>query len=350
MADPNLYGIKQSSKTQPRDLPPETSLAFSSTLSALISSAASKSKSKPAPTSTGRPRPSKKSSSDIFTAHNKNVKKRAAADDVGQRTTQRHKTKDDVGTVDDELLRRARHKMQEKARLYAAMKRGEYLREAGDTERMGLVDFDRKWAERQGARNDDDEIWSSSSGSDTDTENKQDKEELMEYVDEFGRTRKGTKKEAAREERRRRIAAMADAEFAESAARPSMPSNLIYGDIVQHDAFNPDNVVAERMAQIAAKRDRSATPPPPAHYDAAAEVRTRGTGFYTFSKDEEERQKEMEELERQRSETERLRKERVEDNERKRQAAEQMSRAQADTFLDSLDIPGFESEHDHDNG
>jgi hypothetical protein len=39
------------------------------------------------------------------------------------------------------------------------------------------------------------------------------------------------------------------------------------------------------------------------HYDADAEVRNRGTGFYAFSRDEETRKKQMEELKGARVET-----------------------------------------------
>jgi Domain of unknown function (DUF4078) len=56
-----------------------------------------------------------------------------------------------------------------------------------------------------------------------------------------------------------------------------MPTKIIYGDTVRHKAFNPDEVIIERMANIAKKRDRSATPPPESHYDADVEVRTKGT-------------------------------------------------------------------------
>ena len=44
-----------------------------------------------------------------------------------------------------------------------------------------------------------------------------------------------------------------------------------------------------------------------AHYDASKEVRGRGVGFYQFSKDNEVRRREMEELERERGVTERER-------------------------------------------
>ena len=321
----SLYGTKKPSKV--KDISSSSSLAFSSNLASLISSSGKN----PA---TGRARASK-SKSDIFTAHNKNVKKRAAADiDNGE---QKHKTRDDIGGVDSAMLHRSKRKMEEKTRLYNAMKRGEYI---GSDDR-GLVDFDRKWAEKEAKGYDKED--EDSLGSDDDESDQN--EELIEYEDEFGRTRKGTKAEAAREERRRRIQANAVEEEERLSARPKAPTNIIYGDAVQTNAFNPDTVIADRMAELAKKRDKSATPPPDTHYDANAEVRTKGTGFYAFSHDKDGRQQEMDALEKDRLETERIRKEREEKKEqrkheieeRRRLILEQRSKVQADKFLQGLE-------------
>jgi hypothetical protein len=335
----DLYGIKQLSKTKAKDISSSTSLAFSSSLTSLISN------SSKSTASTARSRPNK-SKPDIFTAHNKNVKKRLAADS-NEDGEQRHKTAADLGTVDTATIHRSKRRMEEKARLYAAMKRGDYVISANGRDERGLVDFDRKWAETE-ARGLDEENDGTSSESQDDTS--ADDQELVEYEDEFGRRRKGTKSEAAKEERRKRIQAIAIEEEEHLSARPTMPTSIIYGDTVQHNAFKPDEVIAERMADIAKKRDRSATPPPESHYDADAEVRTKGTGFYGFSKDAEGRRKEMEALERERVETERARKERdarkeirrKELEERRRLIAEQRGKAQADKFLSDLELPGEE--------
>ena len=100
------------------------------------------------------------------------------------------------------------------------------------------------------------------------------------------------------------------------------------------------------MADLAKKRDRSATPPEELHYDANAEVRTKGTGFYSFSKDAEGRRREMEALEKERLQTEKERTEREARKEKKRQEieerrkkiAEQRSKVQADRFLADFDL------------
>lgn len=334
-----LYGVKQSSKTKEKDTSSSNSLAFSSSLASLISKS-----SKPA-ASPARLK-QHKSKPDIFSLHNKNSKKRSATES-SENEDQRHNTTADLGTVDSATFHRSKRRMEEKARLYAAMKRGDYVMSGSGRDERGLVDFDRKWAERE-ARGGDSGSEDTSSGSEDDASPSND--ELVEYEDEFGRRRKGTRAEAAKEERRRRIQANATEEEERLSARPTMPTKIIYGDTVQHNAFNPDQAIADRMANIAKKRDQSATPPPESHYDAESEVRTKGTGFYGFSKDAEVRRKEMEALERERLETEKARKERDERKESRRReleerrklVAEQRSKVQADKFLSGFEYPGEE--------
>ncbi|MCJ1228508.1 hypothetical protein MMC12_005169 [Toensbergia leucococca] len=308
-------------------------MAFTSHLSSLL--AQSSSTSKP---STGRQRPSKLKS-DIFTAHNRNAKKRAAADISDDSLTQIHQK--DIGTVDSTTLHRSKRKLEEKARLYAAMKRGDYIAPAGqeNNSERALVDFDRKWAEDEAAGR----PTAYDTSSDSEDQASAD-EEVVDYQDEFGRQRRGTRTDLAREERRRNAQAHAIEELNQYSARPAAPSQLIYGDTVQTAAFNPDEPVAAQMEEIVRKRDRSMTPPDEVHYDASKEVRTKGVGFYAFSKDKEGRRKEMEALGRERRETERGRLERVERKEKKKKETEERRRVikekreekQAERFLDSI--------------
>ena len=236
--------------------------------------------------------------------------------------------------------------MDEKARLYAALKRGDV---EDDGERYG-VDFDKKWAEKADA---DDDGESSSSDDDLDhvvEGSDGTDQQLVEWTDEFGRTRRGTAREAARAQRALKRSAQAD-EAANSdrfTARPVAPSRVIRGDTIQAAAFNPDDAVATQMADLAARRDRELTPPDAGRYDSKSEVRTKGTGFYAFSRDEAERREERDALEKERKETERLRheKEQKEDERknrrrlaieaRRRAIHEQKARKQADEFLDGL--------------
>jgi hypothetical protein len=173
---------------------------------------------------------------------------------------------------------------------------------------------------------------------------------LVDFTDEYGRSRKGTKGEAAREERRRKLAETRPDDADRFTARPVVPTKLIYGDTIQAHAFRPDDNTLEAMQNLAAKRDKSLTPPPEAHYDANWEIRTRGTGFFQFSADEEERKQQMENLEKERLETERKRGGQDDDVEkRKEERRKQMEerrriieakrgKIKADRFLDELGV------------
>ncbi|KAL4882854.1 hypothetical protein BJY04DRAFT_216942 [Aspergillus karnatakaensis] len=329
MSNPNLYGQKPTKQTS--NTPSSSTLAFTSTLSSLIASNTDKDIS-----SRGRARPSKSSKSDIFARPNKGAQKRAAADlrdDDNTSLQQIHQSSKDIGSVDAATLHRSKRRMEEKARLYEDLKKGEYLAEGSDSdddigpgkdeylsrlrrkEKEGLVDFDRKWADTQRRKGSDSDTDSSFEHSNAD-----DNASIVSYEDELGRTRRGTRKEAAAAAKLKGQANEA-AEGAER-WRPSQPKNLIYGATVQSEAFRPTDLVAEQMAYLAKRRDRSMTPDE-VHYDAEAEVRNRGTGFYAFSKDEEVRKKQMEELLNVRAETEKerdVRKARRVERERAREA------------------------------
>ena len=334
MASESLYGIPRPKRTQGKEISSSSNLAFTSNLTSLLAAQPT--------TSAARARPSKTKGS-IFSSHNKNIKKRAAADiseDGKSSTGQSHSTHS--AAVDPATLHRSKRKLEEKARIYASMKRGEYVpstnsARAEKRDSNLLVDFDRKWAE-------DIEAGRTSDTSESENEDEADNE-MVTYEDEFGRERHGTRAEANRELRRRNAQKYAAEELASFSARPVAPSRIIYGDIVQSAAFNPDAKVSELMENIAKKRDRSMTPPEEVHYDASKEVRSKGVGFYSFSKDAEGRKREMNELKKEREETEREKKER-EEREKKREEelqnemraeAERKGQLLAEKFLDELD-------------
>jgi len=232
--------------------------------------------------------------------------------------------------LDDAAWRQAKRKMEDKARFYSAMKRGDI----DDDDGRALVDFDRKWADAGG------ENAELSAQSDSDGDGASDGvASVVDYEDEFGRTRQGTRLDAAREAARRK---RATGEVADAfTARPVQPNSMIYGDTIQAAAFDLDTDTTDRMAELAAKRDKEPTPPPAVHFDATEEIRTRGTGFFAFSKDEDERKRQMEALERQRTDTERVRaesvrKRRQEVEERRKVIREKSGKARAERFLDDL--------------
>ncbi|KAI5242372.1 hypothetical protein E4T43_04862 [Aureobasidium subglaciale] len=323
--DAPLYGPPKTTKKQKssREINSSNTLAFTSQLESLINarpnSAANNSRQ-----TTSRSRPKKE---DIFAAHNRNVKKRAARDleDDSPAFDQKHSTSSEA--LDSSAWHRSKRKMEEKARLYAAMKRGD----VGDENDTHLVDFDRKWADQQNKQASDQ---SSSDDDDSDSD-----EEVVEWEDEFGRTRTGTAAQRAREQRLAQLGSEAALR-----SRPDMPTNLIVGDTVQVAAFNPDEPVAQQMADLAAKRDRSLTPPPDTHFDASKEIRQKGVGFMQFSLDDEERKRQFENLDMERAETERVRaerekrlKDRKDEVERRRNAIrEKRGKREADDFLSGL--------------
>lgn len=321
--DSSLYGLKRHKLSSDKEIASSNSLAFSSQLSSLINTSAPTSSRS---TSKTNPKPRK---DDIFTSHNRAKKLKRGHKPSGA-FEQVHTT--DGESLDSDAWNRSKRKMEEKARLYAAMKRGDIE----DADEKYAVDFDKKWAEREGEDSEvsDEEDARSEEG---------DADELVEYVDELGRTRKGTRKEADKAARLVRLEEERGGNVDRFTARPAAPTNVIYGDTIQSAAFNPDAPIAEQMAELAKKRDRSMTPPEE-HFDSRKEVRTKGTGFFQFSEDVEERKKQMEGLEREREETERMRAERqkrVEERrkqveERRREVREKRGRKQADDFLDKL--------------
>ena len=338
-SDSHLYGAPRPKQEPKSSIASSTSHTFASSLSSLLAAKPTKASA----TTSARARPSKSNKNDIFTSHNKGSKKRAAADlaDQDGSTVQKHNS--EIGALDYDTLHRSKRKMEEKARLYAAMKRGDYVppkRGINDDESGALVDFDRKWAEEEAAGKEASYDTSSDDGGDSE------EEEMVDYVDELGRPRRGTRAEAAREAREQRMAANAQAELEEMSARPAMPSSgVIYGDTVQSAAFNPDVQASSAMANLAAKRDRSATPPEEVHYDATKEVRSKGVGFYQFSKDKDARDREMRQLEKDREETIRREREREERKQKKLNELEERRKRikakrgerEADGFLRSLE-------------
>lgn len=208
------------------------------------------------------------------------------------------------GAPTDEELARSKAALERKAKQYAKMSRRHK-----DDENL-LVDFERKERDQDGdssfeESSDDDDPFKGREG-----------EPLVEYEDEFGRTRMVPRSWAEKQEKQRK-------EEEESSALPSMPESLIYGAAMQTHAF-------KTVSGATASELLDYLPPPdehggikPKHYDANAEVRTKGVGFYAFSQDEQKRKEEMELLERERQKTE---KEREEKEAKKRKRKEEIER------------------------
>jgi hypothetical protein len=339
--DASLYGFQRPKRLKgDKEISSNTTSSFTSQLSSLIN----KPKTSNSTSEAGaRPKASrtKAKKEDIFATHNRNSAARAQRDldnAASPAFAQKHTTNGEG--LDGAIWERSKRKMEEKARLYAAMKRGDVEDEG---ERFA-VDFDRKWAEKYGDGQSGEEDLSDEEEEDDDDGG------MVEYVDEFGRTRQGTRADAARVARQER--GLADMTGDRFTARPSAPSAVIYGDTIQHQAFNPDIPIAMQMEELAKKRDRSLTPPPDLHFDASREVRQKGTGFFHFSEDAEERKKQMADLERERLETERVRREREKRDAEEQTGGEtsQIERGQsaqdAQTAQDAHDKRGYKRKAD----
>lgn len=362
--DPNLYG-QRAPKRQKKETALPSSLAFTAELSSLISTSktptSTSTSTSTSKTGTARPRPSKSKTDDIFAG----VRAKRKAERQERDRDEGKLVLKEVTTTEEEknALVAARRRMEEKARLYAAMKRGDYVPKDGDA--APLVDFDRKWAESQQAQKDKKKNGAApdSSSSDDDDDDVEEEDlsddnidrELITFLDDLGRTRTGTRADRLRMERRLRARAHGAAELEHMSARPAAPApeRLILGDAVQTEAFRAADG-ADAMEALARRRDRSLTPPEAVHYDAAREIRTKGVGFFHFSRDEAGRAAEMASLAREREATERARdgagrggeekearRREVEERrrlieERRRAAGEKRARKMADNFLEGL--------------
>ncbi|KAI0133598.1 hypothetical protein BJ170DRAFT_168116 [Xylariales sp. AK1849] len=335
--DPDLYGQRPAKKRK-KEIPLSSSLTFTSQLTSLLSAPTSSSASAP-PAASGRARPSKTKDA-IFSAKAKRKPDNKVSSEDKDGGGAKLTLKDVRGTEDEKQdLARTKRKMEEKARLYAAMKRGDYIAKEGEA--APLVDFDAKWA---ATHPDEQQRYSSSGTDDSDDDDDAGANEIIEYKDEYGRSRRGTRADVARQQQRDRRRQLGEQELESMSARPKAPDKLIYGDAIQSQAFNPEDETWDKMAELAAKRDRSPTPPEDTHYDGNHEIRTKGVGFYHFSKDKDGREKEMEGLEAERVNTERVRRERGHEKDRRRREIEERRRKigekragkMANSFLDGL--------------
>lgn len=334
--DAHLYNSRPANLRHGKEISSANSLAFTSQLASLIQTAPAISrgdaaKSKPKTTS-ARLRPGKE---DIFHAKpkHKSLHKDAASRDhipdrksskrsrLSQRddvTTPREQTHTTEGeSLDRGLWAASQKKMREKARLYAAMQRGEV--EIEGAEEKYAVDFDQKWAQRRkgGGEHSDSEHEGDTSDSanedaagDAAGKGNDEEEEQVQYTDEFGRARTGTRLDALRAETAISRSQGTSHSYHDTSSH-SGPTNVIRGDTIQTHAWAPTAPIQDAMESLARKRDRSLTPPEEQHFDSRREIRNHGTGFFRFSGDAEARKREMEGLEAERAETERIRRERA---------------------------------------
>ncbi|KAJ7637716.1 hypothetical protein DFH06DRAFT_1002281 [Mycena polygramma] len=223
----------------------------------------------------GVQRPDKKPT--IWARQNKGVSSRASRDM-------------ELEAISKPTLESARAALERKAKIYDKLKKGQTGGLNDKQYESLLVDFDSKPMSDHFDSDSDDvdesvEVARPSTADD---------DPIVEYEDEFGRMRTARRSEVPRD-----LVRKEEPEHDED-------EDLIIRNPVGHfPVYQPS---ADRVAQIE-KEQAEANHPLGVHYDAAAEVRARGAGFYQFSKDEEMRKAQMDELKSARDETERTRKE-----------------------------------------
>ncbi|KAI5815703.1 hypothetical protein BZA77DRAFT_314828 [Pyronema omphalodes] len=283
----SLYGAPRPKNT-PIPLS-STSIHALTTELALAQSAASPHRSVPA-----RSRPSSNKTSSLFKDRSGPRSQKKGILDGAANKDGDGKMSEDIGGAEESLLawERGRRALEEKARRYRALMRGEENGRGEGDDNAPLVDFDRKWVESE------------------EEDQEEEDGEQVEYEDEFGRTRLGSKAEAERAARAARARDSMNLFVPDSEMRIREPRNVIYGNHIQTHAFStplfeglpsvaelkstlPTKEVQEEMLEL--------------HYDSRKEVRTKGVGFYQFSENAEVRKREMEELEKERLKTERER-------------------------------------------
>ncbi|KAG8973871.1 hypothetical protein FRC05_008092 [Tulasnella sp. 425] len=146
-----------------------------------------------------------------------------------------------------------------------------------------LVDFDRKAEEDRFEAHSSDEDESLTVPRPAQGDDGDEDDPMVEYEDEFGRTRRVRRSEAPRG---------VDI-LQEEDEEPEVDPYVIYNPVGHFPTYEPTLEKQEAIAAAFAEARKD----PLQHYDASKEYRARGAGFYQFATgDEEARQKQMEEL------------------------------------------------------
>lgn len=180
--------------------------------------------------------------------------------------------KQHLDQVEGSTLARSREQLERKARLYEAMKEGRVQQQEYENEEQSpLIDFDRKYMLEKELK--DNTLQKDRKRKRKKDEDEDDDDPWVEYEDEFGRTR--------------------------IVRRSELPS---HNDASDHSCYSDEDEEYEQRRRrpghdgFGSREDMN-------HYEADREIRTKGVGFYSFSKDEHERQEQMAKLKALRDET-----------------------------------------------
>ncbi|WWC73730.1 uncharacterized protein I206_107702 [Kwoniella pini CBS 10737] len=203
-----------------------------------------------------------------------------------------------------------------KAKKYEAIRKGDFTGMSKKEMEEAVIDFEQKMEEDGYSSHSSDEDESArparprwhNDDEEEDHEEHEDDLAKVEYIDEMGRTRIGTRKEAKeaelskRSDRGRREAREAAEDDKDGSAYAEvLQSNVIHGDQNFFPVYEPDADALKKKYLEAEEEARAH------HYDSTKEVRVKGAGQYQFSLDETTRADQMASLASQRNETEKAR-------------------------------------------
>ncbi|XP_078698202.1 coiled-coil domain-containing protein 174-like isoform X2 [Branchiostoma floridae x Branchiostoma belcheri] len=251
-------------------------------------------KEKLQPSTTAKPKVSNKKSG-IFSKSNAGVSERSQRD--VEQLAEEKKNYD-----------KARAALEEKAKLYDQMMKGSTIPDE-DGSGVFLVDFQKKVLDKvkaqaredagKGERSEEEDA-----GSDDIPEPSDPEEEWVDYVDSLGRSRRCMKKD---------LPALQDMDRKLGPNNSQGSKDLMSADMIREE---------QRQKWEQEEQEALSRPVGPVHYQQVRhnEVRDLGVGYYAFSKEETERQKQMETLSMLREETQdqRLKREKLKE---KRKAA-----------------------------
>ncbi|WWC95795.1 hypothetical protein V866_002661 [Kwoniella sp. B9012] len=225
-----------------------------------------------------------------------------------------------------------------KAKKYEAIRKGDFSGMSQKEMEEAVIDFERKMEEEGYSSHSSDEDESARPSrpkwhDDDEEDDGDDDDDLarVEYIDEMGRTRTGTRKEA-KEAERLRSGSRGEREAVQgiesgqegSAYAEVLQSNVIHGDQNFFPVYEPDTDALKKKYQEAEEEARAH------HYDSTKEVRVKGAGQYQFSLDEETRAEQMASLASQRQETENARSKATQSQQKGLSAAQEARKRKAD--------------------
>lgn len=231
---------------------------------------------------------------------NKGVSSRAQQDERDK--------EDDHGPT----LEKSKLALLEKAKLYEKLSKDKNLLEEdtiSEEQSFFLVNFQRKVVEntiqeRRSGKSRNEEVDDTPVADEKEYEASNSDEEWVDYLDSFGRTRRCVKKDLpSYKQQDEQLKAQSYTNFVKSEAEEktdqSQPPNASLESKSNYDAMQERRKMWEQEEEVSMQKSKL-------HYQDILyqEARQHGVGFYKFSKDEEERARQMQELEKSRRQTE----------------------------------------------